>query len=133
MNFLYIVSNILGVDMNNNKILDMDKRIYEYTTEPGILHIIRDFILGTPNYCRNRVIAEINERFNKNTCSGSCRFRTRLIFGNLMIIPQLIRLTHETCEICKKNPLSEYGHNACFNCANENKHPIEFEYFHRRC
>ena len=50
-----------------------------------------------------------------------------------MRIPQLIRQTHATCQVCDRNALSEYDHNACFECASEDEYPTEFHYFHRHC
>lgn len=104
-----------------------------YIGELGIIYIIRDFIFGTPKYNYDRVVLEINTSFNKNICKSICRFRTRLCFGNLITIPQLVRQTHAICQTCNINSLSKYDHIVCFECAREDEHPIEFNYFHKDC
>jgi len=113
---------------------NLDIRIYEYISEPGIFHNVRDFRFGTPKYNYDRVMVEIRDKSNKNVCNRhNCRFKTRPMFGTLTRIPVLIRQTHATCEICNSNSLSDYDHNACFECANVDDHPEEFHYFHRFC
>jgi len=111
----------------------MIEEIYEYISESGIYHQIRDFAFGNPRSNYDNVIAEIDSIFNKNVCSGNCRYRTRFYFGTFGRVPQLVRQTHDICPICKFIPLSDYDHIACFECANEDEHPLEFEYFHSRC
>ena len=122
---------LLGMEMDMK--INTNISIYEYITESEIFNKIRDFTYGDPKSNYNKVISQIDNNCNKNICSGTCRFSTQPFYGRLLIKPYLVRQTHAQCKICNTKALSEYDHNACVECANEDQHPLEFNYFHRYC
>ena len=65
-------------------------------------------------------------------CGNNCLIITEPV-GNLPPRPVLIRIVNRLCPICRTDDLSEYGHMACYSCAERNFHPLEFLYHNRRC
>lgn len=121
--------NTTTVNMDiHNEIYNLNEYIF-----PEITRELREYVFGVPKNNYDLVIKEINDKFGKNRCNSNCRFKPVFMFGEIVRRPVLLRYTRIICPLCDSIPLSEYGHTACYECATEENHPEEYEYFHRYC
>ena len=102
--------------------------------EIKLCEIIRNYILGEPEFRYDEVMIQFKSVFQQPICCWNCRYRPELelIKDGFPCAPFLYRSTHKMCSKCNMYSVSLYQHDVCHMCAKE-INEIEFAYHHGGC